>query len=127
MAEGSLAIVPCVPVVKTVTRRGVAAMRTSKPAYGWPVWKFWSKAYVPGSDLFGFPFQVVFWCLRWVPAILAYTGLLYRLMGVGYVLQHPELFVRVFFGILDLVPSNASYASERMMSEFKGQLESRFR
>lgn len=62
-----------------------------------------------------------------LPLALHALFILYVAMAGWHVAQHPELIVQFAFGILDLVPNYASYATERVTSQISIEVAKRFR
>ncbi len=48
-------------------------------------------------------------------------------LGVAYLAVHPEMWVRGFFILVDLVPLYATFAGDQAVAELKDQLNARFR
>jgi hypothetical protein len=63
----------------------------------------------------------------WIPVVLAYTGVVYTLLLILYVIRHPEVLVKWSFAVLDALPSYAAYASSAILSQVEAEIKARLR
>ena len=116
--SGSLAIVPFIRTVKPETEIPPTSGLSAHP---WPSVPFslstwYRKAWSRGVRVFSL-----------MPLALMYIALIYSVLGFAYLSAHPELLVQAAFGVLDLVPNYAAFATEAMWTQVKIELAARFR
>ena len=117
--HGNLAIVPFIKTVKPETEIPPSAGFTSR-SLGRAVPHSLAAWYTAA-------WQRAVQALALLPLAFMYVALLYSALGFVYLAAHPELLVQAAFGLLDLIPNYAAFASEAMWSQLKIELAARFR
>ena len=91
---------------------------------------YWQYSKAVGTTLFELwaPWvAVALWVMRRLPGCIFVVTSLYVAFMVGYLVAHPELVVKGLFGLLDLVPQYASYATNQIANQFQIELAARLR
>ena len=73
------------------------------------------------------PLWVVMKFVTWMPVILAYGALLYFALLGYHLASNPKVFVRLFFGAIDLVPAYFDFVVKEIIDELRAQLSARLR
>ena len=76
---------------------------------------------------YAYLFRLTCRILLYIPLLTLWAVLGYFLLLTCYVLSHPEVLVALFFYVLDLLPTYAQWAGERLFQQLQTELSSRVR